>query len=53
METERNLNHEKRIKAYLFNGGFDRFYNVCENIGVIANINALNNKLKEDKEVLK
>ena len=50
MTEDRNLNHEKRINAYLFKGGFYRFYEICKNIGITANINAIKNQLEEDKD---
>jgi len=49
--TDRSLNYEKRFKTYLFNGGFDRFFDICKNIGILHNINAINYKINEQKDL--
>jgi len=46
MET-RNLNHEKRIKAYLFKGNVGRFKAICINLGITKNLKCLNENKKQ------
>ena len=35
---ERNLNHEKRIRSYLFSGDIERHKAICQNLNVKPNI---------------
>ena len=35
---ERNLEYERKFKAYLFNGDLDRHKDICKNLNVKPNI---------------
>jgi len=41
---DRNLEHEKKIRAYLFKGNFERHKKICKNLNVKPNITEPNYK---------
>jgi hypothetical protein len=45
--NKRNIEYEKKFKAYLLKGDFKRFYKICEAIGVIDNIKGLREGVTE------
>lgn len=34
-KTKRNLNYEKKFRAYLFRGNWERHKEICKNINVV------------------
>lgn len=39
--NNRNKEYESKFKSYLFKGDLKRFKEICESIGIMANLNGL------------
>ena len=45
----RNLEYEKKFKAYLFKGDLERFKSICKDVGIVANLKCFDTSSKQEQ----